>query len=49
VDPRRPPIPGTEGAAGYRDFGFHARAFTKACAMSLLFAVPAALLIGFLA
>ncbi len=41
VDPGRPPIPGTEGAAGYKDYGFHARAFLKASVFGLAIIVPA--------
>ena len=46
VDPSRPPIPGTAGALGYKDYGFHARAFLKASAFSLAIIVPAALLMS---
>jgi len=46
VDPRRPPIPGTVGALGYKDYGFHAKAFLKASVFSLAIIVPAALLIS---
>ena len=46
INPESPPIPGTQGAAGYRDFAFHCRAFEKACVMSLLFVVPVAVLMG---
>lgn len=45
VDPLRPPIPGTAGAKGYKNYGFHARAFVKASVLSLAIIVPAALLI----
>ena len=48
VDPNRPPIPGTAGARGYKDYGFHARSFLKASVFSLAVIVPAALLISFL-
>lgn len=46
VNPNRPPIPGTAGARGYKDYGFHTRAFLKASAFSLAIIVPAALLIS---
>ena len=48
VDPRRPPIPGTEGAAGYKDYGFHFRAFLKASVFGLAVIIPAAALIALL-
>ena len=46
VDPDRPPIPGTAGALGYKDYGFHARAFLKASVFSLAIIVPAGTLIS---
>jgi len=46
MNPGRPPIPGTAGAAGYKDYGFHSRAFLKASVFSLAIIVPAALLIS---
>jgi len=46
VDPSRPPIPGTAGARGYKDYGFHFRSFLKASVFSLAILVPAALLIA---
>jgi hypothetical protein len=48
MDPDRPPIAGTAGLAGYKDYGFHARKFVKASMLSLLVIVPAAALIVFL-
>lgn len=42
----RPPIPGTSGAKGYKDYWFHARAFLKASVLGLTFLVPAAALIA---
>lgn len=45
VDPRRPPIPDTAGAAGYKDYTFHWRGFLKASIFSLVILIPAALLI----
>jgi hypothetical protein len=49
VDPLHPPIPGTEGAKGYRDYGFHTRSFLRAVVMSAVFVVPAAAVISLLA
>ncbi len=46
VDSDKPPIPGTAGARGYKDYAFHARAFLKASVLSLLLIVPAAALIA---
>lgn len=44
LDPDNPPIPGTAGAAGYRDFGFHAIGFVKGTVMGVvLAAAPAGL------
>jgi hypothetical protein len=48
VDPGRPPILGTEGAAGYKDYGFHARAFVKASVFGLAIIVPAGIAVSFL-
>jgi hypothetical protein len=48
VNPARPPIPGTAGARGYKDYGFHARAFLTASLFSLAIIVPAALVISWL-
>ncbi len=38
VDPQRPPFPGTEGAAGWRDYAFHFYGFLKGCVIGLVFA-----------
>ena len=38
VDPQHPPFPGTEGAKGYRDFGFHLLGFVKGSVMGLVMA-----------
>jgi hypothetical protein len=46
LDTSRPPIPGTEGAQGYKDYKFHARAFLKASVFSLVIIVPVAALIA---
>lgn len=43
MDPERPPIPGTAGAAGWKDYGFHARACLKASVLGLGIIVPLAL------
>ena len=48
LDPKMQPIPGTEGAAGYKDYGFHARAFFKASVFSLAIIVPAGIAISFM-
>jgi hypothetical protein len=48
VDPGRPPIPGTRGARGYKDYGFHFRAFLKASVLGLVVVVPAAFVISLL-
>jgi len=45
IDPQRPPISGTEGAKGWRDYKFHFRAFIRATIMSALFVVPIALIL----
>jgi len=46
VDPSRPPIPDTTDAPGYKDYGFHAKAFLKASVFSLAIIVPAGTLIS---
>lgn len=46
VDPQNPPFPGTEGAAGYRDYAFHFRGFLKGCAMGIVFATVFALVLA---
>jgi hypothetical protein len=48
MNPERPPIPGTAGARGYKDYGFHARASLKASVFGLAIIVPAALVISLL-
>lgn len=42
VDPEKPPIPGTEGATGYRDYKFHFVGFLKGSVMGIVLAVPPA-------
>lgn len=49
VDPQNPPIAGTEGAKGYRDYAFHFKAFLKGCALGLVYATFFAAVITFLA
>jgi hypothetical protein len=49
VDAARPPIAGTEGAAGWTDIGFHFRSFVKAVLMSAVFVVPAAAALAWVA
>jgi hypothetical protein len=46
VDPARPPIAGTAGARGYKDYAFYARAFVKASVFGLAIIVPAAFAIS---
>jgi hypothetical protein len=46
MNPQHPPIAGTEGAKGWRDYGFHFRSLLKAVVFSALFVVPAAALIA---
>lgn len=38
VDPQKPPFPGTEGAAGWRDYAFHFYGFLKGCVIGLVLA-----------
>lgn len=47
VNPEKPPIPGTAGAAGYKDYRFHLNSFMKASVFSLIILVPAAAMIRF--
>lgn len=44
MDPQRPPIAGTAGARGYRDYAFHFRAFVRAVIMSALGVLPLSLI-----
>ncbi len=46
VNPDNPPIPGTAGAAGYKDYRFHFNAFLKASVFSLIIIVPATAIIA---
>jgi hypothetical protein len=39
IDPMHPPIAGTEGAKGYRDFRFHFIGFIKGSVMGIVFAL----------
>lgn len=45
VNPEKPPIPNTAGAAGYKDYRFHFNSFLKACVLSLIILIPAAVII----
>lgn len=38
IDPQNPPIPGTAGAAGWRNYAFHFYGFLKGCVMGVVFA-----------
>ncbi|MEM9532128.1 MAG: hypothetical protein AAGA23_14540 [Pseudomonadota bacterium] len=42
VNPSQPPIPGTENAAGYRDFTFHAMKSLNGVVLGAPFALAAA-------
>lgn len=48
INPARPPIAGTENAAGWRDIKFHVRSFGKAVVNSAFFVVPAGIIVHFL-
>jgi hypothetical protein len=48
TDPQNPPIPGTAGARGYRDYAFHFYGFLKGCLIGLVFATFFAAVITFL-
>lgn len=43
VDPQKPPLAGSEGAAGWRDYGFHFRGFVKGTVIGLVMMLPVAL------
>lgn len=45
IDPQNPPFPGTEGAAGWRNYAFHFYAFLKGCGFGLVFATFVAVLV----
>jgi len=49
IDPRRPPLAGTEGAKGYRDYGFHFVGFLKGSVMGVALALAVAVPVWFLA
>jgi hypothetical protein len=49
IDPQHPPVVGTEGAAGWRDYAFHFRGFLKGCVFGLVFATIEALVVALLA
>jgi hypothetical protein len=40
INQDNPPIQGTEGAKGWRDYTFHIKSFCKAVVMSAIFVVP---------
>ena len=42
VDPMNPPLPGTEGAKGYRNFAFHLIGFIKGSVMGVVMALVTA-------
>jgi hypothetical protein len=46
IDPSHPPIPGTEGAKGWKDLSFHFRSFLKATVISAIFVVPISVLLS---
>lgn len=39
IDPMHPPFPGTEGAAGWRNYRFHFYGFLKGTVMSIVFGI----------
>jgi hypothetical protein len=45
ITPDLPPIKGTAGAKGWRNYDFHIRSFGKAVVMSVIFVVPASALL----
>jgi hypothetical protein len=47
IDPNHPPIPGTEGATGWKNYHFHFRAFLRAVLMSAIFVVPVSVILFF--
>lgn len=47
IDLSHPPIKGTEGAKGWKNYTFHLLALRKALAMTLVFVVPATFALGF--
>ena len=49
VDPKHPPIPGTDGAAGWRNYAFHFYGFLKGCLIGLVFATFIATVIALFA
>lgn len=48
IDPQHPPFPGTEGAAGWRNYRFHFYGFLKGTVMGVVFAVVFAALVSVL-
>ena len=49
IDPQHPPIAGTEGAAGYRNYKFHFYGFLKGCVIGIAFATIVAIPVTLLA
>jgi hypothetical protein len=49
IDPQKPPFPGTEGAAGWRNYAFHFYGFLKGCVIGLAFATFVASVVTLLA
>ena len=45
VDPQHPPFPGTEGAAGWRNYRFHFYGFLKGTVLGLIFATAFAAIV----
>lgn len=48
VNPDKPPIAGTVGAKGYKDYRFHFKGFLKASVFSLILLVPAAVVMSWI-
>lgn len=46
IDPKNPPISGTEGAKGWSNYSFHFRSLLRAILMSALFVFPSALILS---
>ena len=46
IDPKHPPISGTEGANGWSSYAFHFRALLQAIVMSALFVIPCAFILA---
>lgn len=48
MNPDRPPISGTEGTKSWKDYRFHFRSLLRAVPLSLVFVLPAAVVVSFL-